>query len=122
MRVHEARSDALPAAMTVFDSAMLQTDAGAVEAAIDGADLLVATSEGRVLGACLLDGHEIEAIAVRPGRRGQGIGTALVAAAADRRGRLVAEFDPRVRPFWDALGFEIEVVADGRLRGVRSVE
>ena len=107
--------------MTVFDSAMLETDAGAVEAAINGADLLVATSEGRVLGACLLDGHEIEAIAVRPGRRGQGIGTALV-AAADRRGRLVAEFDPRVRPFWDALGFEIEAVADGRLRGVRSVE
>lgn len=122
MRVHEGYPDALPAVMTVFDSAMLETDAKAVETAIDGGDVLLATSEGRVLGACLLSGNEIDAIAVRPGRRGQGIGTALVDAAADRRHRLVAEFDPRVRPFWESLGFEVETVADGRLRGVQSGE
>ncbi len=74
-----------------------------------------------LLGALVLDGERIAAIAVRPRRRGQGVGTALVAAAARRRDRLTARFDPSVRPFWASLGFAIEPV-DGRdrLRGVRT--
>ncbi|MFB6092753.1 MAG: GNAT family N-acetyltransferase [Haloquadratum sp.] len=55
---------------------------------------------------------EIEQIAVHRSRRGRGVGTALVAAAADRvDGPLVARFRESVRPFYDALGFEV-VAAD----------
>ena len=43
----------------------------------------------------VLDGEEILAVAVRRRRRGQGIGSALVEAAGDRREELVAEFDDR---------------------------
>lgn len=120
MEIREATVEALPAVMTVFDGAMLATDVPAVRRAIDRGDLLVAATEGRVLGACLLDGEVIEAVAVRRARRDQGIGTALVEAAADRRERLVAEFDPRVRPFWASLGFEIDAADEReRYRGVR---
>jgi GNAT superfamily N-acetyltransferase len=121
MEISEATAETLPSVMTVFDGAMLATDVAAVRAAIDRGELLVATAEGRVLGACLLAGEVIEAVAVRRARRDQGIGRALVEAAADRRERLVAEFDPRVRPFWASLGFEIEPADDPeRYRGVRN--
>jgi len=43
----------------------------------------------------VLDGEEILAVAVRRRRRDQGIGSALVEAAGDRREELVAEFDDR---------------------------
>ncbi|MFB6083763.1 MAG: GNAT family N-acetyltransferase [Halorientalis sp.] len=120
MEIREATVEDLPAVLTVFDGAMLATDVDAVRAAIDRGDLLVAATDGRVLGACLLSGEAIEAVAVRRARRDQGIGTALVEAAADRRERLVAEFDPRVRPFWASLGFEIEPAEEpDRYRGVR---
>lgn len=60
--------------------------------------------------------REIVAVAVRPGRRGQGIGSALVSAAASRREELVAGFDSDVRPFYESLGFEVECEGD-RCRG-----
>lgn len=120
MEIREATVEDLPAVMTVFDGGLLATDVDAVRGAIDRGDLLVAATEGRVLGACLLAGEEIEAIAVRRARRDQGIGTALVEAAADRRNGLTAAFDADLRPFYEGLGFEISPSeGDGRLRGVR---
>lgn len=60
------------------------------------------------------DGSHIDAVAVRRARRGRGIGSALVRAAAERRAPLTAEFDPGVRPFYESLGFEISRAdADG---------
>ena len=61
----------------------------------------------------------VDAVAVRRARRGQGIGSALVRAAIERRSRLTAEFDVGVRPFYESLGFEIESVEgdDDRFRG-----
>jgi len=70
-----------------------------------------------VLGALVLEGREITGVAVRRRRRDQGIGRRLVEAAAARRGTLVAEFDAAVRPFYEALGFVVESVGDGRFRG-----
>lgn len=112
--VREARADERPAVTNVLDGAMLETDR------IGESTLLVAVEEGRVLGALSLHGEHVDAVAVRRSRRGQGIGTALVEAAATRRERLVAEFREEVRPFYESLGFEVETASeDGRLRGIR---
>lgn len=127
VRVREATVPELPAVLNVLDGGALQTDSGRVRSAIDRGDVLVAVAgdEGeRVVGALVLDGAEIRSVAVRRRRRGQGIGSALVGAAATFRERLVAEFDPGVRPFWDAVGFDVTPVetADAspteRFRGV----
>lgn len=48
---------------------------------------------------------EISAIAVRPGRRGQGIGTALIEAVCSQYAIVRATFDPELRPFYESLGF-----------------
>ena len=80
-------------------------------------------SRERVLGAVVLEprerGARVAAIAVRRRLRDRGVGTALIEAAREREGRLVAEFDPSVRPFYDSLGFSIERLRNGRRRGVR---
>jgi GNAT superfamily N-acetyltransferase len=115
MRVREAREGDLSAAMNVLDAGLLDVTPEQVRSGTT----LVAVEEGRVLGALVLDGGEIAAVAVRRARRDQGIGRALVAAAADRRERLVAEFDPRVRPFYESLGFDVRTADEsGRLWGV----
>ena len=117
MELRRAAADETVAVRGILAAAMLE---------VEGADLkegttLVAAVEGRLLGALVLDGEEIVAVAVRPGRRGQGIGTALVEAAAVRSERLTADFDPEVRPFYESLGFDVEC-ADGRCQGVRRSE
>nr|WP_254824697.1 GNAT family N-acetyltransferase [Haloglomus halophilum] len=94
----------------------LEVDREAVMAG--DSEVLVAVTDGRVLGALVLDGERIEAVAVRPGRQGQGIGSGLVAAAGARRERLVAEFDARLVDFYGELGFDIEQVEESRYRGV----
>jgi GNAT superfamily N-acetyltransferase len=124
----------------VVDAAALETGADRVRESVDRGDAFVAVrgetggdSSGgsvTVLGALVLvdagertgglDTARIDGVAVRRGRRGQGIGRALVETAADRHDRLVAEFDAGVRPFYESLGFDIEPL-DGerdRYRGV----
>lgn len=97
---------------SILEAALLEVDAGLLRRSA----VLVATENDRILGALVLTGTEIEATAVRPGRRGQGIGSMLVQRAAKRRPRLSAGFDPAVRPFYGRLGFEI-VCEAGRCRG-----
>lgn len=121
LEVRTATASELPTVLSILDAAMLQTDASAVRRRIEDA-VLVAVEEGRILGACVVESErtpaEVVAIAVRPGRRGQGIGTALLETATGRWGRLAVEFDDGARPFYAALGFEIETVEAGRCRGV----
>jgi GNAT superfamily N-acetyltransferase len=122
MQVREATVGDLPDVMNVLDGAVLDADAATVRERIGAESVLVAVSDDgeRVLGALVLDGSHIDAVAVRRRRRGQGIGTALVAAAADRRERLTAEFDADLRPFYEKLGFDIESADErGRLWGER---
>jgi GNAT superfamily N-acetyltransferase len=126
VRIREATAGELPAVLNVLDGALLDVAVPGVERAIDGGDALVAVAGGgpaeseRILGVLVLDGREIVAVAVRRRRRGQGIGTRLVEAASQRRDGLSAEFDERVRPFWEALGFEVQrVEGSDRLRGRR---
>ena len=111
MTVDQAVEGDLAAVMNVFDGADLAVSAAAVERAIAAGRVLVVRSDAdTVLGALLVqqrDGNsDIEAIAVRPGRRGQGFGTALVEAAVDRWAPLFARFDSAVWPFYRFLGFQ----------------
>ena len=123
MHVRTATLDEVPALMNVLDGAVLSIAVETVRAGAEDDSTLVAVSgdnetDGRVLGALVLDGTHIEAVAVRRRRRGQGIGTALVESALDRRDRLTAEFDADVRPFYEALGFAIEPLDEpSRFRG-----
>lgn len=123
MEVRLADSNDLIGVMTVLDAAMLDATAQTVSRRIDADNVLVAVSQRRVLGALVAvprrDGAHVEQVAVRRRRRDSGIGTALVEAAADRWGRLTADFDPHVRPFYEKLGFEIEPLRSDRYRGER---
>jgi len=113
--VAPAREGERATALSIVDMAGLQVDREAVMAG--ERDVLVAVTDGRVLGALVLDDERVEAVAVRPGRQGQGIGSALVAAAAARRERLVAEFDANVAEFYEKMGFDIECPEEGRYIG-----
>ncbi|MFC7204893.1 GNAT family N-acetyltransferase [Haloferax namakaokahaiae] len=112
--------------MRILDAGLLEAEAAEVRAKLDAGDCLVGDDSGRVVGALVLDGDEIDAVAVSPSRRGRGVGSVLVEAAAERRDRLVAEFDAGVRPFYEALGFTVERAGESedesgfeRFRGVR---
>lgn len=112
--VRPATEDEEPVVRSICNAAMLDLE----EATVTDSLRLVACAGDRVLGALVLDSAEIEAVAVRPGRRGQGIGSALVEAAAERCEELTAGFDPSVRPFYESLGFEI-TCEEERCRGRR---
>lgn len=117
MDVREATGEELVDVMAVLDAALLAVDAATVRERIP-AEVLVAEADDRILGALVLDGSHVDAVAVRRTRRGQGIGSALLAAARERRGVLTADFRPEVRPFYESLGFEVEATdRDDRLRG-----
>lgn len=139
--VREATSDDRLGVRRVLDAAMLDVRDDLPERLAAG-DALVASEARRasghrrvepresddapILGALVLvpaeAGARVDAVAVRRSRRGRGVGSALVRAAAERHPRLVAEFDPDVRPFYESLGFEISRAGEGRLRGVREAD
>lgn len=122
--VRTATDDELAAVANVVDGAALSVEPARLRRAIQRGDVLVAVAGGeadeRILGTLVLASEEILAVAVRRSRRDQGIGTALVEAAAEPGARLVAEFDAAVRPFWESLAFDV-APAEGpdRYRGVR---
>ncbi|GAA0522241.1 Ribosomal protein S18 acetylase RimI [Halorubrum aquaticum] len=120
--------------LRVLDAAMLETDADDLAARIDDGDALVARFErtGSVVGALVVTRPEpgrrhVDAVAVRRARRGRGIGSALVARAVrDARAdpdadAVTATFDADLRGFYAELGFAVEPVEGGRLRGRRAV-
>ncbi|MFB6129793.1 MAG: GNAT family N-acetyltransferase [Salinigranum sp.] len=127
-RIREGGSEDFLPVMRTVEGALLEVDAEAIRSRLAEGSVLVAESDGRVVGALVFDRERaqrvsnarsahVEAIAVRRSRRRRGIGAALVRAAIDRVDRLTADFDPRVRGFYEALGFEIEERED-RLWGV----
>lgn len=123
--VREATDEDVVDVLRILDAAMLAIDHDTVATAIDRGDVLVATDDGRVVGAVVMssgeNGAHVEAIAVRRERRDRGIGRQLVAAASDRNDRLTADFRREIEPFWESLGFSIERRAN-RLWGERGTE
>ncbi|MFC6952535.1 GNAT family N-acetyltransferase [Halorubellus litoreus] len=135
--VREATVEAELDVRRVLDGAMLETDA--VSDAVARGDAFVAVDDERVVGALVLVplddvalpeavggdvGMHVDAVAVRRRRRGRGVGRALVSAALDRERRLTVAFDPGVRAFYDALGFDVVdegTGSDGRLWAERSL-
>jgi GNAT superfamily N-acetyltransferase len=124
--VRPARPGDLSALLGVLDAAALETDHDRARASVERGQALVAVAgSGTVVGALVREDSEITAVAVRRGRRGQGIGTALVDRAGERarreeRDALVAEFDRSVRPFYEKRGFDVEPTAgENRYRGSR---
>jgi len=129
VRVRRADADDYLDVMRVLDGAMLAVDGPTVRDRIDAGAVLVATADERgaddgdvrdaVHGALVRDGDRVAAVATRRRYRDRGVGTALVTAAGEDRGRLVAAFESGVRPFYESLGFDIEPIEgeDGRLRG-----
>lgn len=127
-------ADFLPI-VRLFEGALLEIDPEAIRGRLDqepveaifvatiernGTDSAGPPSESTPIGAIWLDTSEppvsVEAIAVAPRYRRRGIGRTLCERAADEHGSLVARFDERVRPFYDALGWSIEPEGD-RLLG-----
>jgi GNAT superfamily N-acetyltransferase len=128
VEIREATGEAVTDAVSVLEAAMLEIDPDRVRTLAgdgDGAALVavgvgsdaLAASERVVLGALVLDRREVTALAVRPRRRGQGIGSALVRTASERvDGPLVATFDADLRPFYEHLGFAVERSSEERYR------
>jgi GNAT superfamily N-acetyltransferase len=124
MRIRTATPDDLDAVMRLLDGAMLETDRERTRRSIEAGETVVAVEDGRLLGATVAvpeePGVRIDAVSVRRRRRGRGIGTALIESLVEEHDRVVAEFDERVRPFYESLEFEIEERGtDGRLGGKR---
>lgn len=121
--VRDADVSDLPAVMNVLDGANLEADAEAIRERMVAGTALVATANDTVVGTLVFrrrdDAVHVESVAVRRRWRDWGIGTVLVEAAAARGSTVSTTFDPPVRPFYEALGFDVEPARDGRLCGRR---
>ncbi|WP_226039855.1 GNAT family N-acetyltransferase [Natrinema sp. DC36] len=143
MFVRTATPDDALEVRRILDAALLEP--GDVESRIDDGDVLVAgdrrggtasadddgtapedepDASERILGTAVLEpldaesGAHVGAIGVRRRHRGHGLGRALIERALEREGRLTAQFDDGVRPFYERLGFSIESIDGQRHRGV----
>ncbi|MFC6905474.1 GNAT family N-acetyltransferase [Halalkalicoccus tibetensis] len=110
--IREARETEVDDVMRVLEGALLEIEPGKVRQAIARGDALVASENGHVRGALVLEGTHVAAVAVVRRHRANGIGSALVRRAAER-GPLTTEFRPAVRPFYESLGFAVECEESG---------
>lgn len=103
------------AAIALLDAAMLSFNRDAVRHRAGTDALYVVTNQDGIVGAALLAGQTLEAIAVTPRLRNNGIGTRLVQSILADRDRLVATCRPSVEPFYAALGARRWRLPDGQL-------
>ncbi|WP_330630864.1 GNAT family N-acetyltransferase [Halocatena halophila] len=115
--IRTATVDELTDVMGVIDAGLLACSIETVRSRIEANSVLVAATATTVVGVLVREGELIKAIAVRPNRRGQSIGSRLIDTAGEGR-RLCARFSPAVRPFYEHNDFEITNTGE-RLRGIR---
>jgi GNAT superfamily N-acetyltransferase len=136
--VRPATSDEFVPVVRVLDAGLLDYDTDRLRRRLASGAVLVATVDDRVVGALVLgprpdwlrrvddeavagppnestddadEPRHVVAVAVTPSRRGQGVGTTLVAAARGRAtGPLTADFPARVRPFYESLDCTVRSV------------
>lgn len=91
--------------LRLLEGALLDVDPQTVSTAITDDRVLVVGDPitGALVATQRSDSTHVTAIAVHPHHRRTGLGTALITAAADRWGQLIATFDERAYPFYDAL-------------------
>ena len=82
------------------------------QAQVDRGDVLVAESDGRIVGFAALDDSELDGLFVEPDQWRRGIGRTLVEAAtheARRRGlSLSVGAGPSAKGFYERCGFRVE--------------
>ena len=112
----------IPYIMNIIDGALLQTDLKMLKTRISRRDVIVAESHTAIIGVIILAENVIDAIAVRSKRRNQGIGSALVFAAAEQIGSpLTAEFDLTSLSFYQHLGFLISPLGENKYIGLYTI-
>ena len=80
----------------------------------------MAVTDSRIRGAIMLAGSHIEAVAVARPHRRQGLGRALIEAAAAERGQLTAACPRAVSPFYAQVGFALWALPSDRVFGIRA--
>lgn len=112
--VRRARPEDRPQVQALFDVAMLAFDRQDLPDRLRRGTVSVALDNDEIVGAALLAGRHIEAIAVTRSRRDEGIGRALVDAVADGGRPICAACHESVIPFYDRLGFSIYILPGDR--------
>ncbi len=112
----------IPSIMNIIDGALLQIDLKILNKRISHRDVIVAESHTTIIGVVILTENVIDTIAVRSKRRNQGIGSALVFAAAEQvESPLTAEFDSTSLSFYQHLGFLISPLGENKYIGLYTI-
>ena len=117
--IRPAAEDEAIDVIRLFEGALLTVDFDTLRDAIAHGAVFVAVRADYLVGAVYLDCDRepphIEAIAVHPSHRRDGIGGQLLGYVVTQYGSVTAAFDSELRPFYESIGCTIEPfsAADG---------
>lgn len=133
MVVRYAAPGEFPEVMSILEAALLEVRGDSVRAAIQSESVLVYAECNRILGVVVsqtdpvrvgeFDAEDnasihIEAIAVRPNRRNQGIGRELIEELLACYGSATVTFEENAKPFYQSLDVSILTTDDDAYFGV----
>lgn len=94
-----------------------ETHHWAANVVLPNQDVWVAESDGEIVGYAAIEGAELNDLYVRPGRQGQGVGSALLARARELSPGMLSlwtfQRNKRARRFYERHGFEAVEFGDG---------
>ena len=115
--IRPLRPEDSPDAIALLDQALLAFDRDEIRNPDDTTFCFGAFDGEHMRGVVYGKDSHIEAIAVKPRYRRQGIASALIDTIVDHCTEVTAEFGPRNRSFYEACGFEITETSYGHLHG-----